>query len=546
MALRAHPDRSRPSCPSRRRDGGARLRRRGRDSRQRLPRRLPRRLAVGSTPSRYRGQLVTFHTGVAYVAQVALFIVLGLLVFPSRPPRRRAVGARRDGGAHPRRAAGRGVGVGGAATALHDPRARAARLGRPPRRRADRAGDVRALLAPLERGHDLQRRLLRRPRLRRPAGDDPRVGRAAAGAARDPACRGAAPSRSRGHGARSTSPSSPWLPVTRSRVGGAGARPPREALVAVVVRGEHAILRAAARGSSRRPAVRARPGPARGPRSRTSSPAGAPRKESRRARPRRTRRDRSHVPGRGERRRHVGCGTARSRRRLRRRRRPGGARRLGAASLPGGIDPHVHFDEPGGPTGRVSTRESRALAASGFTTFVDMPLNSVPATTTPPASTRSSRGAGAPHVDFALWGGLVPGRVDQLEVLAERGVLGFKAFMCNSGVDEFHGSTTRASARHGARRRARIDRPAPRREPRDRRRARRGGRGGGRVSARDFTASRPVVAELEAIDRLFFAGETGAPAYRPRQHADAASRWWRRRAATASTSPARPARTTCS
>ena len=53
-------------------------------------------LAVGSTPSRYRGQLVTFHEGVAYVAQVALFIVLGLLVFPSRPAARRARGPRRS------------------------------------------------------------------------------------------------------------------------------------------------------------------------------------------------------------------------------------------------------------------------------------------------------------------------------------------------------------------------------------------------------------------------------------------------------------------
>jgi len=109
--------------------------------------------------------------------------------------------------------------------------------------------------------------------------------------------------------------------------------------------------------------------------------------------------------------------------------------------FPGGIDSHVHFNEPGRTEWEDIAHGSAALAAGGYTSFVDMPLNNLPVTTDVAAfdlkleaMVRSSK------VDFGLWGGLVPGNLDQLEPLVRRGVMGFKAFMCPSGIDEFPAS----------------------------------------------------------------------------------------------------------
>jgi allantoinase len=109
--------------------------------------------------------------------------------------------------------------------------------------------------------------------------------------------------------------------------------------------------------------------------------------------------------------------------------------------FPGGIDSHVHFNEPGRTEWEDIAHGSAALAAGGYTTFIDMPLNNLPVTTTAKAfelklaaMRRSSR------VDFGLWGGLVPGNLDELEPLVRRGAMGFKAFMCPSGIDEFPAS----------------------------------------------------------------------------------------------------------
>jgi allantoinase len=106
--------------------------------------------------------------------------------------------------------------------------------------------------------------------------------------------------------------------------------------------------------------------------------------------------------------------------------------------FPGGIDSHVHFNEPGRTEWEDIAHGSAALAAGGYTSFIDMPLNNLPVTTDVAAfdlkleaMKRSSK------VDFGLWGGLVPGNLDQLEPLFRRGVMGFKAFMCPSGIDEF-------------------------------------------------------------------------------------------------------------
>jgi allantoinase len=180
--------------------------------------------------------------------------------------------------------------------------------------------------------------------------------------------------------------------------------------------------------------------------------------------------------------------------------------------FPGGMDPHVHFNEPGRTEWEGFHSGSRALAAGGFTTFVDMPLNSVPATTDAAGfDAKLAAARGASHVDFALWGGLVPDRVDRLEELHERGVLGFKAFMCDSGVEEFP-RIDDASLLRGMERVAELGSIVllHAENPEIVAALAEEAVAAGRVSARDFAASRPVVAELEAIDRaLFFAGETG-------------------------------------
>src|SRR5262245_34739895 len=106
--------------------------------------------------------------------------------------------------------------------------------------------------------------------------------------------------------------------------------------------------------------------------------------------------------------------------------------------FPGYMDAHVHFNEPGRAHWEGFETGSAALAAGGGTLFFDMPLNSIPPTTTADAfDQKLAAASGKSLVDFCLWGGLVPGNIDQLASLRERGVIGFKAFMVDSGVAEF-------------------------------------------------------------------------------------------------------------
>ena len=135
-------------------------------------------LAVGSTPSRYRRHLVAFHEGVAFVAQVALFVVLGLLVFPKDLRTLQSPACARVAADAPRPARRR-LGL-DSRERLHAPRTAAARLGRTSRRGADRPCDLRSVVRRATQGDDLQRRLLRRPRLDDRSGNHPRVGRAPA------------------------------------------------------------------------------------------------------------------------------------------------------------------------------------------------------------------------------------------------------------------------------------------------------------------------------------------------------------------------------
>jgi len=106
--------------------------------------------------------------------------------------------------------------------------------------------------------------------------------------------------------------------------------------------------------------------------------------------------------------------------------------------LPGLVDTHVHVNEPGRTEWEGFASATRAAAAGGVTTIVDMPLNSIPATIDGPALATKRRSAlGKCHVDVGFWGGAVPSSLGQLAGLHEEGVLGFKSFLVDSGVPEF-------------------------------------------------------------------------------------------------------------
>ncbi|HEV2292740.1 MAG TPA: allantoinase AllB [Tepidisphaeraceae bacterium] len=106
--------------------------------------------------------------------------------------------------------------------------------------------------------------------------------------------------------------------------------------------------------------------------------------------------------------------------------------------FPGVIDPHVHFNEPGRTEWEGIATGSAALAAGGGTCFFDMPLNSSPPVLDGESFDAKLAAASQKSLtDFALWGGLTPNNLEHLDELAERGVIGFKAFMCDSGIDEF-------------------------------------------------------------------------------------------------------------
>ncbi|MER6524306.1 allantoinase AllB [Streptomyces sp. NPDC001508] len=106
--------------------------------------------------------------------------------------------------------------------------------------------------------------------------------------------------------------------------------------------------------------------------------------------------------------------------------------------LPGLVDTHVHINDPGRTEWEGFWTATRAAAAGGVTTLVDMPLNSLPPTTTVDhLRTKRAVAADKAHVDVGFWGGALPGNVKDLRPLHEAGVFGFKAFLSPSGVDEF-------------------------------------------------------------------------------------------------------------
>ncbi len=184
----------------------------------------------------------------------------------------------------------------------------------------------------------------------------------------------------------------------------------------------------------------------------------------------------------------------------------------GRIVLPGAVDLHVHFNEPGRTDWEGWSHGSRAAAAGGVTTVVEMPLNAIPPTTTAAAlAVKVEAAHAASVVDFALWGGLITDNLEELPALAHGGVIGFKAFLCPSGTVEFthvedgilyeglcrihdlqsflavHAESHWITRHHTERLRSQ--------DRRDR---------------RAWAESRPPVAELEAMQRaLFLAGHAG-------------------------------------
>lgn len=197
---------------------------------------------------------------------------------------------------------------------------------------------------------------------------------------------------------------------------------------------------------------------------------------------------------------------------------------LGAASvldvgdavvMPGVVDVHVHVNEPGRAEWEGFESAGAAAAAGGITTLVDMPLNSSPVTTALPALRAKVAAAAKCRVDHGFWGGVVPGNRKALGELVEGGVLGFKCFLVDSGIEEFppveEADLRPAMAFLGERGfplLAHAELPGPMRVAR----ARAWPEGGRRYA--DYLASRPPEAEVQAVELLVrLARETGCPVH---------------------------------
>jgi allantoinase len=184
----------------------------------------------------------------------------------------------------------------------------------------------------------------------------------------------------------------------------------------------------------------------------------------------------------------------------------------GLLVLPGAVDAHVHLNDPGRADWEGFSTGTAALAGGGTTTAIDMPLNAIPPTLDGASfDAKVAAAAGAAHIDIALWGGLVPGDLDRLDELAARGVVGFKAFMSASGVAEFAAADDLTLV-EGMARAASLGLPVAVHAESDELTGRLARRAvaAGRTTVTDYLASRPVLAELEAIGRaIAFAAETG-------------------------------------
>jgi allantoinase len=175
----------------------------------------------------------------------------------------------------------------------------------------------------------------------------------------------------------------------------------------------------------------------------------------------------------------------------------------GLTALPGLIDVHLHFNEPGRTEWEGAATGSRAFAAGGGTLFFDMPLNSSPCTVGAKEFGLKRQALESTAItDFALWGGIVPGNVNALAELAECGAIGYKAFMCDSGLAEFPRADD-LTLYEGMREAARLNLPvAVHAESAEITRALSLRMiADGRHDIPAFLESRPILAEVEAIQR---------------------------------------------
>ena len=176
------------------------------------------------------------------------------------------------------------------------------------------------------------------------------------------------------------------------------------------------------------------------------------------------------------------------------------------ALLPGLVDTHVHVNEPGRTEWEGFHTATRAAAAGGVTTIIDMPLNSIPPTVSVDAlRAKQAAARGQCHVDVGFWGGAVPGNAADLPALHDAGVFGFKAFLIDSGVRGVPAAVAgRPAAGAGGRcRRCSCCTPRTPRPCATRRRPPR---------YADFLASRPPAAEERAIALALRAGRRRRPA----------------------------------
>jgi allantoinase len=192
---------------------------------------------------------------------------------------------------------------------------------------------------------------------------------------------------------------------------------------------------------------------------------------------------------------------------------PGGVNEIDARGLhvfPGILDVHLHFNEPGRTHWEGAETGSHALAAGGGTMFFDMPLNSTPCTITA-GEVDGKRAAleAASIADFGIWGGMVPGSVAEMPQMAAKGVVGFKAFMCDSGLPEFPCADEK-TLWDGMAAAARLGLPVAV-HAEDDAMIRRSAAAMTGTTAREFFVSRPVAAEVAAISQAVeIARETGA------------------------------------
>lgn len=168
--------------------------------------------------------------------------------------------------------------------------------------------------------------------------------------------------------------------------------------------------------------------------------------------------------------------------------------------FPGLIDTHVHVNEPGRTEWEGFETASAAAVAGGVTTIVDMPLNSIPPTTTVAGLEAKRTAARETTVNVEFWGGVVPGNAGELEALADAGVRGFKCFLSPSGVDEFQHVSERdlrlalpILARRGLPLLVHAESPAVLREP---------AAGANPRRYQTWLATRPAQAEVDAIALL--------------------------------------------